>query len=261
MIFSRSKVILVILVIVLCFQGTMAQINLNSSQINFRTSSTAVNTTNHYGDLMLKGGTAGSNWGWLYCNSILCAGASTISGSSAIHGSQVVYGSQAVYGAKYFFQPHPTDSSKIIKYIAAEAGEALTLARGTAKTQKGEATIQLPEHYSLVTSTDKPVSTVLTAINVPALLYVAKENNQKIVVKVKNSDYIEFGDVEFNYYVTGLRDGFEDLEPVQDIDESNNEIMGGLNTAKPVSEKKKAYDEKVKRVMERVRNNLKDVKN
>jgi hypothetical protein len=48
----------------------------------------------------------------------------------------------------------------------------------------------------------------LKSKNVPALLYVAIENNQKIVVRVKNTDYIEFGDVEFNYYVTGVRDGF-----------------------------------------------------
>lgn len=60
---------------------------------------------------------------------------------------------------------------------------------------------------------------------ITVLLFIASENNQKIVVRVKNSDYIEFGDVEFNYYVTGVRDGFEDIEPLQALDASKNVIL------------------------------------
>jgi hypothetical protein len=260
MIFSRSKAVLVTTIIALFFQGTMGQINILSSQINFRTSATAVNSTTHYGDLHLEGGVGGGEWGWLYCNRVICAGDIQTDGNSMIYGngtyggSLVVYGAFNVFGSKNFVQPHPTDTTKVIKYVSAEAGEALTLARGTTITKKGEAVILLPEHYTLVTSTDKPVSTTLTPKNVPALLYVVSENNQKIVVRVKNSDYIEFGDVEFNYYVTGVRDGFEDIEPIQDVDESKN-------SAKPVSEKKKAYDEKVKRIMDKNMDKAKEKNN
>ena len=70
----------------------------------------------------------------------------------------------------------------------------------------------------------KPIFS-LKSKNVPALLYAASENNQKIVVRVKNSDYIEFGDVEFNYYVTGVRDGFEDIEHLQALDASKSVIL------------------------------------
>ena len=54
MIFSRSKAVLVTSIIALFFQGTMAQINILSNQINFRTASSAAYSTYHYGDLNLS---------------------------------------------------------------------------------------------------------------------------------------------------------------------------------------------------------------
>jgi hypothetical protein len=107
-----------------------SQINLLSNTINFRDYNTANHGTLHYGDLTLDGGSEGLGWGWFTCNRIQNSGATTLYGSASIYGDLNV-----LYGTKNFLQPHPTDSTKLIKYIAIEAGEALTLAKGMGKTE------------------------------------------------------------------------------------------------------------------------------
>ncbi|MDR3013057.1 MAG: hypothetical protein LBU70_07590 [Chitinispirillales bacterium] len=116
-----------------------------------------------------------------------------------------------IYGrAKFFVHPHPTDDTKVIRYITVESGEALTVVRGMAKTANGEATIKLPEHFSLVTSAMEPITVILTPIGAPALLYTRQASKDEIVVAVGN----DFRDVEFAYQVTGIRDGFENQTPI-----------------------------------------------
>jgi hypothetical protein len=68
-------------------------------------------------------------------------------GAGALH----VVGNITATGAKLFVQDHPTDPSLEIRYIALEAGEAGTYARGTATLTNGVAVIDLPEHFALVT--------------------------------------------------------------------------------------------------------------
>ncbi|NLW32441.1 MAG: hypothetical protein GXY77_13410 [Fibrobacter sp.] len=103
-------------------------------------------------------------------------------------------------------------------YIAIESGEALTVARGTAKTENGKAEIELPEHFSLVTSENAPLTVLLTPENVPVLLYTKNKSKTKVTVAMKKSDLFEFGDVQFAFQVTGVRDGFEDEEIMVDTD-------------------------------------------
>lgn len=206
-----------------------SQINLLTNTINFRNNSSANNTTYHYGDLSLSGGSAGNSWGWLYCN------------------KAIVYGDLAVSGTKNFIQPHPTDTTKVIKYVAIESGEALTLVRGMAKTENGQVTITLPEHFTLVTSDKAPITVLLTPKRVPALLYIKEESKEKIVVGMKGADFIEFRDIDFSYQVTGVRDGFEDEAVIVDINGQEN-----------ISAKRAAYNEKVKNLVQKMKNEKKN---
>jgi hypothetical protein len=214
-----------------------SQINLLSNSIYFRNYNSANNSTTHYGDLYLDGGSNGTGWGWLSCNQITNYGLTYLTGNTTIWGSLAVY---------------PTDSTKVIKYVAIEAGEALTLVRGTTKTENGQVSISLPEHFSLVTSDEAPITVLLTPKRVPALLYVKEESKERIVVGMKQSDFIEFRDVEFTYQVTGVRDGFEDEEIIVNISK--------INSQENISEKRAAYNEKVKKLELKMKNEKKNIK-
>ena len=153
----------------------------------------------------------------------------------------IVWGNFSVVGGtKNFVQPHPTDETKKIVYVAAEAGEALTMARGISRTENGQATVQLPDHFALVTSEDAPVTVQLTVEGAPALVYVVSKSRQAIEVKMKGSDFAEFQDVTFNYFVQGVRDGFEDHIAVQDIDPAG-EPKPSAKRARYLERVKKAF--------------------
>jgi len=237
---------IVIIILASCFLfGAKAQINLLSNDIQFRSYNNANQATYHYGDLRLDGGSSGSYYGWLYTNAINCYGWATIYDYAYIYGSATIYGDLNVYGNKNFVQPHPTDSTKLIKYISIESSEALTLARGTSKTVDGQVTIELPEHFSLVTSADAPITVLLTPKRVPALLYTKEESKERIVVAMKESDFFEFHDVEFAFQVTGVRDGFEEEKVIVDIAEKAENGN--------ISAKRSDYNEKVKKVRALIR--------
>jgi hypothetical protein len=156
-----------------------------------------------------------------------------------------VVGNLIVWGGKSFGHPHPTDINKKIVYIAAEAGEALTLARGISKTENGMATVHLPDHFAMVTSDDAPLTVQLTVEGAPALIYVVSKSKQAIVVKMKNSDFAEFQDVTFHYFVQGVRDGFEDHIVVQDVNAS-------AENSQP-SPRRKRYDDRAKKTFEQIK--------
>lgn len=136
-----------------------------------------------------------------------------------------------VWGTKNFLHPHPTDSTKVIKYIALESGEALTVTRGLAKTVNGTAEIFLTEDFVLVTSKKAPLTVIVTPEKAPVTLFIKDKSYKKICVGMKSTDHFEFGDVEFAHQITGVRDGFEDEEIIVDEenlgkekDMSNNEV-------------------------------------
>src|SRR4030042_4309332 len=131
---SQLKTIGIVFLVSCFFFSTYSQINLLSSGITFRSYSTATSSTIHYGDLTISGGSSGASWGWLNANKVNCYGPLYVQSSATCAGGLTVYGSFYATGAKHFIQPHPTDSTKLIKYISIEAGEALTIARGVAKT-------------------------------------------------------------------------------------------------------------------------------
>ena len=54
-------------------------------------------------------------------------------------------------GAKYFIEPHATDPSLVVKYIALEGPESGTYFRGKGKFQNGIAIVDEPEDFRMVT--------------------------------------------------------------------------------------------------------------
>ncbi len=185
--------------------GAGAQINFKSNDITFRSSSNYDKATYHYGDLDLSI-TPHAWWGWLYANKI------------TDYGNADIYGNLYVYGAKNFIHPHPTDTTKAIKYIAVEAGEAVTMARGLGKTNSGSVVIDLPEHFGLVTNSEAPLTVLLTPEKTPVVIYVAEKSKERITVVMKTADFREFGDAEFSWQVCGVRNGYEKEETIVDAE-------------------------------------------
>jgi hypothetical protein len=143
-------------------------------------------------------------------------------------------GTISTTGIKPFIHPHLTDETKAIRYVAIESDEVLTLARGVAKTENGQAIINLPEYFAMVTSKDAPITVLLTAKGAPALLYTTEESREKIVVAMKGTDFMEFKDVEFSYQVTGVRDGFEKVETIINVNEIGNKVSARENVQKRI---------------------------
>jgi hypothetical protein len=186
-------------------------INLNSSQISLKTGYAEVDVTSRVGPY------AG------YSRALLNGDVISINGNSiwiTPIGGTTNYGNfQVSGGSKFFIHPHLTDDSKAIRYICTESGESLTLARGIAKTENGQITVELPEHFSMVTSKDAPITVIITPEGAPVLLYTKQKSSERIVVAMKESDFVEFKDVEFSYQVTGVRDGFEKIETIVNVDD------------------------------------------
>lgn len=196
-----------------------SQVVVDAYNIRFRDQTKYGVVTEHYGDLHTYGGNGGSKWGWLICNKLRVETNNTY--ASEIDANLILYKNLSVLGSKNFIHPHPTDDAKVIRYVSAESGEALTLARGSAKTVNGEVTLKLPDHFSLVTSKNEPITVIVTPKGAPVLLYTKKESKEEIVVAMKKSDFAEFRDVEFAYQVTGVRDGFEIQENIVDLEKLN----------------------------------------
>lgn len=114
-----------------------------------------------------------------------------------------------VNGAKQFIQDHPTDPEKEIAYVSLEGGEAGTYVRGTATLAGGEACIELPEHFALVTS-DEGLTMHLTPVGGWLQVYVAELSTTRCVVREA-----EGRDGRFDYLVHGVRAGYEDHTPVR----------------------------------------------
>lgn len=115
-----------------------------------------------------------------------------------------------VSGKKSFVQKHPTDPTKEIVYVSLEGPEAGTYIRGTAKLVNGEAVIQLPEHFSLVTN-DEGVTVQLTPLGEWLQLYVVQKSAKQLIVREASGK-----SGQFNYLVQGIRKGFENHQVIRD---------------------------------------------
>lgn len=109
-------------------------------------------------------------------------------------------------GRKLFLEPHPTDATKVIRFVALEGPEAGTYFRGTARTERGIATIEVPEAFAIVSDPDG-LTVQLTAIGSPASIYVASQDLNRIVVRTSR-------DVTFHYLVQGVRRAYKGEQPI-----------------------------------------------
>jgi hypothetical protein len=111
-------------------------------------------------------------------------------------------------GVKNFVEPHPSDPSKVILYSSLEGREVGTYFRGTARTVKGEAVVEVPEDFRVVTD-EEGLTVQLTAVGGPPTMYVASKDLYRIVVHSAR-------DLEFDYLVQGVRRAFRDHQPVRE---------------------------------------------
>jgi hypothetical protein len=100
-------------------------------------------------------------------------------------------------GAKYFVEPHPTDASRVIRYIALEGNEPGTYFRGRGKFERGVARIPVPEDFRLVTD-DEGLTVQITPIGPMATFSVLRADLREVVVQASRN-------VEFYYLVQGVR--------------------------------------------------------
>ncbi len=119
-----------------------------------------------------------------------------------------VNGDFVASGTKSFVQEHPYDPTKEIRFVCLEGNEAGTYFRGRGRLVGGEFVIEVPEDFALVTDTDG-LTVQLTAGGPGADLWVAERGLERIVVKGAK-------DVEFDYFVNGVRSGYADFETIRD---------------------------------------------
>jgi hypothetical protein len=130
-------------------------------------------------------------------------------GATSTDGLQV-HGNSFVTGTKSFVEPHPTDPSKVIRYISLEGNESGTYFRGRGKFQNGLARIPVPEDFRIVTDPEG-LTVQVTPIGAMATVAVMKMDLQEIVVQSSR-------DVEFSYTVNGIRHAYRDAGPIVEND-------------------------------------------
>jgi len=115
-------------------------------------------------------------------------------------------------GSVSFAEPHPTDATKMVKYVSLEGNEAGTYFRGRGKFQNGIATIEVPDDFRIVTQPDG-LSIQVTPIGDMASVAVALISLDRIVVRGSRN-------VEFFYTVNGIRRGYGDFKPIIEVDKT-----------------------------------------
>jgi hypothetical protein len=129
-------------------------------------------------------------------------------------------------GTKSFVVPHPTDPSRIIRYISMEGPEAGTYFRGRGRLEGRVAVIDVPESFRLVTEEDG-LSIQVTPIGGPASLWIQEVGLDHITVRGPR-------DLDFFYTVNGVRKGYGAFEPMSEGSEfvpesSTSRLPEGLN--------------------------------
>jgi len=113
-------------------------------------------------------------------------------------------------GTGYFAEDDPRDATKEIVYSCLEGPEAGTYVRGTAHLVNGEAVVNLPEDFGLVTS-DEGVTVQLTPVGQWLQLYVVEKGTQRFIVREANGK-----NGQFDYLVQGVRKGHENYQVIRD---------------------------------------------
>ncbi|PSQ37484.1 hypothetical protein BRD08_02595 [Halobacteriales archaeon SW_10_66_29] len=121
-------------------------------------------------------------------------------------------------GAKNFVETVDTDDGeKEVVYTASESGTAHTEESGVAELDDGRVEIDLPEHFTWVTSEDDPLHVQTTPYSADSAgLAVVERSTEHLVVEDLDGE----GDYEFSYTVRGTRDGYEDKQVVREPSEA-----------------------------------------
>jgi len=139
-------------------------------------------------------------------NSLASGGLGLRASNSLVYGV-FANGNLGATGTKPFVEPHPTDASKVIRYVALEGPEAGTYFRGRGKFQNGQAVIDVPDSFRMVTDAEgltvqiTPIGAELTTAN------VVSASLDQIAVRSNH-------DVEFFYLVQGVRKAYKDWQPI-----------------------------------------------
>ncbi|HKD99811.1 MAG TPA: hypothetical protein VKE69_02280, partial [Planctomycetota bacterium] len=107
----------------------------------------------------------------------------------------------------FFIQPHPSDPSREIRFIALEGNESGTYFRASGAIKDGVAIVDVPESFRLVTEPEG-LSVHLTASGGPAQLWTEHEGLDRVVVRGS-------ADVRFHAIVHGVRRGYAGHEPIR----------------------------------------------
>ena len=116
-------------------------------------------------------------------------------------------------GTVTFIQNHPENPEQVIVYAAPEGDEVATYTRGSGRLVDGEARVQLGDTFALVTNPDIGLTAHVTPRGRSADLYVQSVTTGEIIVR---SDGPSSLDASFDYFVYGLRIGFEEISIVQE---------------------------------------------
>jgi hypothetical protein len=171
-------------------------------------------STNYYGVLGISRGRAGVG-GVLLANSGTTVDAAGYLGHVGFDPDLVVGHKFGVFadgdigatGVKYFLDPHPTDPSLIIQYVALEGPEAGTYFRGRGRFQNEMATIEVPDDFRMVTDPEG-LSVQVTPIGEMATVAVISIDLSRIVIRGSRN-------VEFFYTVNGVRSTFKNIRPIR----------------------------------------------
>jgi len=115
-------------------------------------------------------------------------------------------------GSKHFVQNDPTDPERVILYTALEGDGAATYTRGTAKLIHGEARVPLGETFKWVTNPTIGLTAHLTPRSHALPLAVVSLTTEELVVHGPANAPPE---IVFDYFVYGLRIGFEEMRVVE----------------------------------------------
>jgi hypothetical protein len=116
-------------------------------------------------------------------------------------------GNLGATGTKPFVEPHPTDASKVIRYVALEGPEAGTYFRGRGTFQNGQAVIDVPESFRIV-SDEEGLTVQITPIGAGfTMTTVVSANLDRITFRGNH-------DVEFYYIVHGVRKAYKNWEVI-----------------------------------------------
>jgi hypothetical protein len=130
-------------------------------------------------------------------------------GSGSVIYGVFAAGDMGATGTKPFVEPHPTDASKVIRYVALEGPEAGTYFRGRGRFHNGQAVIDVPESFRIV-SDDDGLTVQITPIGTAFTMTTVVSANLDQVVARGNHD------VEFYYIVHGVRKAYKDWEVIAD---------------------------------------------